>query len=379
MSDVFILQMGKTPDRANPLYWNGSKKWVSIADMNDCKYISGTKECISSTAVLESGIKEVPCNTSIMSFKLSVGKVAITKSSLYTNEAIMAFIPKDPSMVMSEFVYYYLKGYKWQGSKRAVMGITLNKASISQGIFAYPPMSEQERIVAELDLLNGVLEKQKAQLKELDTLAQSIFYDMFGDPIENPKGWDVKNLGNELNVFGGYAFKSNRFVSAGIPVLRIGNINSGKVKINQVVFYEEDPKLDRYMVYPGDLVISLTGTAGKDDYGNICKLDDSYNRYYLNQRNAKLELGKNLCSCFVQYYLKDGAIKGLLTAVNRGVRQGNISNKDIENLQIPVPPLPLQQAFADKIASIESQKAAINQSIAETQKLLDYTMDKYFG
>jgi type I restriction enzyme S subunit len=242
-----------------------------------------------------------------------------------------------------------------------------------------PSMSEQERIVAELDLLNGVLDKQNAQLKELDNLAQAIFYDMFGAPIENPKGWGVKMLGDEVNIVGGYAFKSNCFVSVGIPVLRIGNINSGKVKTDQIVFYNEDDKLAKYMVYPNDLVISLTGTAGKEDYGNICKLDSSYPRYYLNQRNAKLELGNRLKSCYVQYLFKDKSIKGTLTAVNRGVRQGNISNKDIENLIVPIPPLTLQQSFAEKIQSIEKQKEAIRASIADTQKLLDYTMDKYFG
>lgn len=242
-----------------------------------------------------------------------------------------------------------------------------------------PPIETQSRIVSELDLLQSIIDKQKAQLKELDNLAQAVFYDMFGDPVENEKGWETIYLKKEIKIISGFAFRSDKFSDDGIPLLRIGNINTGKLKTEQIVFYPEDKKLDRYKVYPNDLVISLTGTAGKDDYGNVCVLDNTYPEYYLNQRNAKLEPSSSLNTIFLQFIFKDVSIKKKLTGINRGIRQGNISNKDIENLLVPVPPLSLQQSFAAKIESIEKQKAAIVKSIEETQKLFDYTMDKYFG
>lgn len=93
LSQAFDLQMGKTPSRNNTSYWNGNKKWISIADIGNAgKYISETKECISDVAISESGIKIVPKGTVVMSFKLSIGKTAITAEDMYTNEAIMAFI-----------------------------------------------------------------------------------------------------------------------------------------------------------------------------------------------------------------------------------------------------------------------------------------------
>ena len=180
--EVFDLQMGKTPSRDNPSYWGNGNNWVSIADLKT-KYIDSTKEEITNVAVKESGIKLVPKGTVIMSFKLSVGKSAIAKKDLYTNEAIMAFHPKDDNVLMSDYVYYYLTGYKWKGANKAVMGMTLNKKSISSNTFAYPSITEQKHIVSELDLLSGVIEKQKAQLEELDKLAQSIFYDMSPNPF----------------------------------------------------------------------------------------------------------------------------------------------------------------------------------------------------
>ena len=92
---------------------------------------------------------------------------------------------------------------------------------------------------------------------------------MFGDIVSNTKNWNRDILDNHLRVVGGYAFKSDKFAEAGIPVLKIGNINSGYFKDTNLMYWEMEEQLKRYEIYPGDLVISLTGTVGKDDYGNV--------------------------------------------------------------------------------------------------------------
>ncbi len=170
-------------------------------------------------------------------------------------------------------------------------------------------------------------------------------------------------LENCLEVVGGYAFKSKQFKSDGIPVLRIGNINSGHFSSNNLVFWEDDTKLVRYKVYPGDLVISLTGTVGKDDYGNVCVLGGEYKEYYLNQRNAKLVLSWKLSKYYLSEILKHREVKKRLTSINRGVRQANISNKDILKLCIPIPPLTLQNKFADFVKSTDKSKHQLDRSL----------------
>ena len=135
----------------------------------------------------------------------------------------------------------------------------------------------------------------------------------------------------------------------------------------------------KYEVYPNDLVISLTGTVGKGDYGNVCILPDTYKCYYLNQRNAKLETYGLYQNMFLKYLLSDKKIKSFLTRNCRGVRQANILNKDIENLKLILPSLDIQAIFVEKVVSLENQKQKIKQSIVEVQQLLDYTMNKYFG
>ena len=161
----------------------------------------------------------------------------------------------------------------------------------------------------------------------------------------------------KLNVVGGYAFKSDQFdENSGIPVLRIANINAGYFKPVNMVYWKEDKNLERYAVYPGDLVMSLTGTVGKDDYGNVCILSNDYEMYYLNQRNAKLEIKEGINKHYLSQLLKFEQIKKKLTGISRGVRQANISNKDILNLVVPIPPIELQNQFADFVASIDKSK-----------------------
>ena len=146
-----------------------------------------------------------------------------------------------------------------------------------------------------------------------------------------------------------------------------------------MVYWKEDDNLQRYAVYPGDLVMSLTGTVGKDDYGNVCILGNDYEMYYLNQRNAKLEIKEGLDKYYLSNLLKFEQIRKRLTGISRGVRQANISNKDILNLVVPVPPIELQKQFADFVRRTDKSKAAVRKALDETQMLFDSLMQEYFG
>lgn len=244
----------------------------------------------------------------------------------------------------------------------------------------YLPSLERQREIAEvLDKASELVEKRKAQLAELDLLAESVFYDMFGDPVTNTKGWEFDCLKKYLKVIGGYAFKSTAYVEDGIPVLRIGNINSGVLKTVGIVFYEEHDSLSRYIVRPNDMVISLTGTVGKEDYGNICILDDTYSMYYLNQRNAKLDLNSTIDKWYLAFMLKNPQVKNKLTGISRGIRQANISNGDIENIIIPIAPIELQNQFAGIIEKIEKQKAKVKEALKESENLFQRLMQDMFN
>lgn len=382
LEEIFDLQMGKTPSRNNPNYWNTEdNKWISIADLSKCgKYIETTKEYLSDTAVEESGISCIPENTVVMSFKLSIGKTAITSEAMYSNEAIMSFRDRKVVEILPDYIYYLFSYKDWdEGTNKAVMGKTLNKATLSKVKVNIPDFETQRNVVETLDKVSKIISDRRMELEKLDELIKSRFIEMFGNPDANEKGWGKSKLENHINVVGGYAFKSQKYLSEGIPVLRIGNINAGYFRDTNLVFYQEDEALEKYKIYPNDLVLSLTGTAGKDDYGNICLMDSTYDVYYLNQRNAKIEIKHSFDRLFLMHLFSHPEIKQRLTGKNHGIRQGNILNKDILELNVYIPPIELQNEFADFVKLIDKLKFTVQKSLDETQTLMDSLMQQYFG
>ena len=255
----------------------------------------------------------------------------------------------------------------------------VTSAIVKECTIPLPPLEEQRRIAAVLDKVSDLIAKRRAQLDKLDLLVKARFVEMFGDPDDNPMNWKVSELGNHLEIVGGYAFKSEGFVDSGIPVLRIGNINSGRFLPVNMVYWPDDPVLVRYKMYPGDLVMSLTGTVGKDDYGNVCILSDEYPEYYLNQRNAKLAIRATLNKYYLSELLKFSKIKKRLTGISRGVRQANISNRDILALYVPIPPIELQGQFATFVKQTQKSKLTIQQSLDKLETLKKALMQQYFG
>lgn len=242
-----------------------------------------------------------------------------------------------------------------------------------------PDKNEQRHIVEVLDKLTDLISLRKQQLARLDELVKARFVEMFGDPSTNPINWQESLLSDHLDIIGGYAFKSEGFAETGIPVLRIGNINSGHFLPVNMVYWQEDQTLQRYKMYPGDLVMSLTGTVGKDDYGNVCILGDDYAEYYLNQRNAKLNIKQTLNKYYLSEMLKFSKIKKRLTGISRGVRQANISNKDILSLLAPIPPIRIQEQFAAFVEQTDKSKLTIQQSLDKLEVLKKSLMQEYFG
>ena len=373
--DVFDLQMGKTPDRKNFSLFEGDNTWVSIKDL-DGKYISSSKECISDEAA--KNIKLVKRGTVIMSFKLTVGKTAIAGKDLYTNEAIMAFNLRNGYDIDASFLYYYLMNYRWEGSNKAVMGITLNKATISKHKIAIPPKPTQLSIVTELDKLNELILIKKEQLKDYDTLAQSIFYEMFGDPVVNEKGWEVMSLGDICEITSSKRVFANEYVDMGVPFYRSKEVieKSKQLPISVELYISEShyDKIKSSFGVPqiGDILVTAVGTIGK-----IWVVDTNEPFYF---KDGNLVWLRNIKGAHCEYfryslfYLIDEYKK-----VNaNGAAYNALTIAKLKLMRCPLPPLSLQQSFAHKIEQIERQKAAVQSTITDLETLLAARMQYWF-
>ena len=363
--EVFDLQMGKTPDRKNPEYFGGNNVWVSIRDLGD-KEIADSNEHITDLAVSNSNIRKVKKGTVIMSFKLTVGKCGIAATDLYTNEAIMAFNTKESFNINSSFLYYYLQCYHWVGSNKAVMGITLNKATISKQYISIPPLSTQLAIVSELDKINELIRLKKEQLKDFDNLAQSLFYEMFGDPVENEKGWEVKKIKDIAKYYNGVAHEQDVDKDGDFVLINAKFISSeGQIK--------KYTSIQRFPLLKNDIVMVLSDLPNGKSLAK-CFLIDEDNKYTLNQR---------IC-CFRGFegssvYLKNIINRNpYLLSFDNGKGQTNLRKGDVEKIPIPLPPLPLQRLFAQRIEQIEREKSEVQKSIQDLETLLASRMQYWF-
>lgn len=241
-----------------------------------------------------------------------------------------------------------------------------------------PSFQEQERIVAELDLLTGIIDKQKQQLKELDTLAQSIFYDMFGNPVENDKGWEKKQIGKICTSKKQIQRASKRFKDSDIiryiDISSIDNINNVMTSTTSYGFGDA-PSRAQQVVEIGDVLISLV----RPNLNNVAMVSEDGTDLVASSGFCVLRANCEIVKEFLFYSVKMKCFTDYLMQRVSGANYPAVREDDIMGYNIILPPLELQESFAQKIQSIESQKQSINRSLAESQKLFDYTMDKYFG
>lgn len=291
-------------------------------------------------------------------------------------------LKSNPEIINSSFFAYYTHCHIFKSEIAKIRKDAVNQSSFSisdlKKIFIpVPPLETQSRIVSELDLLQSIIDKQQAQLKELDKLAQAVFYDMFGDPVENEKGWEVKKI-KDICVDKKEIKRASKYFNQAdeIHYIDISSIDNKSNIIIGITTYAfgQAPSRAQQKVEGGDILVSLVRPNLKN-IALICDDDDC-----LVASSGFCVLRTKLASnLFLKSLVLSPRFTKYLTERVSGANYPAIREDDIKDCLVGFPPISLQQSFAAKIEAIEKQKAVISQSMAETQKLFDYTMDKYFG
>jgi len=355
LKEIFDLQMGKTPARNNDKYWNTKDyKWISIADLTSTdKYINNTKEYISRSAVKESGIKIIPANTVVMSFKLSIGKTAILCEDMYSNEAIMAFHDKHIVELLPEYIYYLIKAKNWtDGSNRAVMGKTLNKATLSEIEVDIHAIEEQRKIVKLMSSIEKVIYNRKEQLQKLGDILRARFVEMFGDPIRNTQNRSTVDVVDVVKMQRGFD----------LPVQERNQM--GKIPVygsNGVLGYHDIPK-----VKGGGIITGRSGTIGK-----VLYTESDY--WPLNTTLFSADTYGNdviYLSYLMEMYDLSRFIEGTgVPTLNRN----KFHNKKIINVSINE-----QTQFSAFVKEVNKSKIEVQKALDKAQLLFDSLMQKYF-
>ena len=294
----------------------------------------------------------------------------------------LAIITPHKQKIESRYLNYYFQFYKPNTLVKDAAYPSISLKDIENMPLLTPPLSEQQHIVEELDLLSSIIEKKKAQLKELDNLAQSLFYEMFGDPITNEKGWKIGKISNFINVKGGFAFKSQRYTTKGIRLVQIANVWKDSLSWDDITYIsEEDAKTNSsFLLKQGDIVMAMTRPIIQSlEAVKVAIVNEHDIPCILNQRVCKFEIRDSIDNIWLYQFLRLPYFKYKIKEFSSKGMQPNVSSREIESIQIFVPPFSLQQQFASKIEAIEHQKELIKQSIKEVETLFNSRMDYYFN
>ena len=388
LSEIYELQLGKTPARNKTAYWqDGEHAWVSIADLSKCDmYISDTKERITQFAVDECGIRIIPADTLIMSFKLSIGKVAITKKALFSNEAIMAFIDKGIIPILPQYAYYLFSAQKWgEEGNRAVMGTTLNKAALAQYNIRIHSADEQAQIIEKLNKLSFLIEKRKQQLEKLDLLVKSQFVEMFGNPASNPMNWDVVNISSVIKgkVSNGFFAKREEYCEGGnINVLGVANIVNRMYpnieNLPQANGTKDD--IDKFGVKYGDMLFCRSSLVA-DGIGKASVVPHNAPSNILFECHV-IRLPLDLSKCvpeFIQVLSTTEYFRRQIIKQSKTATMTTIGQEGILKTMIILPPLGKQKEFFSFIEQTDKSKITIKRSLEKLETLKKALMQKYFG
>ena len=314
-----------------------------------------------------------PANSVIIGRKGSINNPLFVETEFWNVDTAFGVVPNE-KILHPKFFYLFCKDYDFTRHDVSVTIPSLRRTDILKINVPVPPIAEQEKIVAELDCLSGIIEKKKQQLKELDNLAQSIFYEMFGENAEGRNKWKIAKLGNVCKTTsGGTPSKGHPeyYEGGDIPWLRSGEVNKMNIHETELFITEDGLNNSSAKWFPkGTVVIAMYGaTVGQ--VGILC------NPMTTNQAICGIFPNETFTPIYLYHFLLSKKPEYLEIAT--GGAQANISQNIVRDTVVSCPPLTLQQDFASKIESIEKQKELIAQSIKETETLFNSRMDYYFN
>ena len=269
----------------------------------------------------------------------------------------------------AKFLYHFLRWYNVPS-----LGYSRHFKLLKEANYPVPPMETQKQIVAELDQINDLIAKNRELLSQLDALAQSLFYDTFGDPSVNPKYFPLCALSDIYDAIStGITYKPEMVAEDGTIVLRSSNIQESKFVLDDIVRVQMQLKESQYVKKNDILMCSRNGSARL--VGKVCLIPD---------HNEKMSWGAFMTIIrskhfrFLFHYFRLPAFREQLKKTKTST-VNHITIGMLKGIKLPFPPLALQEDFGAKVEAIESQKAKVEAEIAELQTLLNARMDYWFN
>ena len=379
LGDICDFISGGTPSKSKMEYWKDGKiPWIKISDFKK-KYIKISDEKITKSGLENSSAKILKKGTILYTIFASVGKVAILDIEATTNQAIVGINLKEDNSIDKDFLYYFLSSIE-NNIKKQARGVAQNNINISilKNInIPILPMSFQKNIVKTLNKLENILENFKQKKLLINFLNKSLFSRMFGDIKTNDKNWEIKKLGEVVQTQYGTSKKATSVVGE-FPILRMNNITySGEMDYKDLKYIElSDSEKEKFLLKKGELLFNRTNSkelVGKTGLFNL-DIPMAFAGYLIRIKPSNL-----IHSKFLLFFMNSEFMKKLLyNKAKNIVGMANINAKELEDFSIILPPIELQNKFAERIEKIEKLKFEIEKSIEMAQNLYNSLISKYF-
>lgn len=292
-----------------------------------------------------------------------------------------------PDVVLPEFLPFLMMSDRFMN--RAVeisvgsLSPTINWKTLKLEEFDLPPLDQQRREVEFLWAVDEVSVAYRNQADALDTAISSLRSKLLVGGFHRakfhateigqvPESWSVVRLADVLTIAAGNAFKSEDFSETGVQLIRLGNLYERRLDLSRNPVFLPVSFLEQYSdfaVKPGDILFSMTGTMGKEDYAYAVLVPAGTPLTLLNQRVAKLLPRSDLCPAYLLHYLWSRLFLDQIYSMAAGSKQGNVSNKAIYSTLIPLPPLNEQREIAAKLDDFQRARLSVTDAIAETVRL----------
>lgn len=376
LGNLCKITSGGTPSRNKPEYFaNGDIPWIKTGDLGK-KFVTEPLERISQTGLDNSSAKIFPANTVLVAmYGATIGSCSILSFEASTNQACAAFLPSQK--LHHEYLYYFLKSIK---RTLISMGKGGGQPNISAGLLKdveipLLPLNDQIRIAHLLGKVEGLIDQRKQHLQQLDDLLKSVFLEMFGDPVRNDMGWVIhpcEKVVLDISSGTSYGGEDRAFVSSDeVGVLKISAVTKGAFDPTQfkVVNPSQISKVLRF-VKRGDFLFSRANTV--ELVAACCIAPEDYNQLFLPDKLWALTLNQELINAqFFNYLLKNERYRNVVRNLASGGHDSmlNISMKKFMTLDVPCPPVDIQNHFAAIVEKVESINSRYQQSLTDLESL----------
>ncbi len=388
IAEICEIVNGSTPSRKDPEYWNGDINWFTPKDLGslESKYVSESPEKITEKGYESCSTTMVPAGSLLYTSRAPIGHIAITTKDACTNQGFKTLVPKGE--VEIGYLYYALKKYtpNLQALGNGATFKEVSKATVAKFKIPLPPLETQRKIAAILDTADAYRQKTKALIEKYDALAQSLFLDMFGDPVRNPKGWEnmtVESFAKQekgsikRGPFGG-ALKKKIFVEDGYLVYeQYHALNNDFTFARYFIDESKFEEMRGFEVKPGDIIISCSGIY----LGKLAIIPEEARPGIINQALLKLTLDQSvMTNHFFTFHFRQENFRNKFFGAKRGAGIPNFPPmKDFKTFPFIVPPIELQMDFEKRIRQVEEQKHQTELQIQKTENLFNSLIKKAFN